>query len=136
MIDSFLVPQKTAATANGDGAAAEISAAGHRVFLLTLVITRIIEQESLDVTVWGSADGSAWGDKALAAFPQKFYAGQHPLLLDLREKPEVRFLRAHWEMNRWGRGSETPLFEFHVTLKEVSAEVLEEAAAEARAITQ
>lgn len=136
MIDTFLVPEKTTVTANGDGAAVEIAAAGHRVFLLALTITRIIEQESLDVSVWGSTDGAAWDDKPLAAFPQKFYAGQHPLLVDLRQKPEVRFLRAHWEASRWGRGDETPMFEFHVTLKEVPPEILEEAAAEARALTQ
>jgi hypothetical protein len=136
MIDSFLVPRNTVVTAKGDGPAVEVSAAGHRVFLLTLAITRIVEQESLDVSIWGSADGAAWGEKPLAAFPQKFYTGQHPLLLDLREQPPVRFLRAHWEVNRWGRGAETPMFEFHVAVKEVPPDVLEEAAAEARALMQ
>lgn len=136
MIDTFLVPEKTVARGKGDGAPVEIAAAGHRVFLLALTITRIIEQESLDVSIWGSADGAAWGEKPLAAFPQKFYTGQHPLLLDLREQPGIRFLRAHWEASRWGRGDETPMFEFQVTLKEVPPDILEEAAAEARALTQ
>jgi hypothetical protein len=44
----------------------------------------------------------------------------------------VKFVRAHWEMARWGRGTETPKFEFGVTLKEVPAEILKEATAEAR----
>jgi hypothetical protein len=35
-------------------------------------------------------------------------------------------------MARWGRGTETPKFEFGVTLKEVPAEILKEATAEAR----
>ncbi len=125
MAELQLVPEKTVVTAKGDGAAVEIGAAAHRVFLLALEITRIVEQESLDVSVWGSADGAAWGDKPLAAFPQKFYAGQHPLLLDLTGRPEIKFLRAHWEVNRWGRGPETPRFEWALTAREVPKEVLE-----------
>jgi hypothetical protein len=126
MIDAFLVPEKTSVTANGDGAAVDISGAENRVFLLALNITRVIEQESLDVSVFGSADGNTWSAKPLAAFPQKFYPGEHPLLLDLAAQPEVKFLRAHWEVNRWGRGAEQPLFEFHLTVKEVPAKVLRE----------
>jgi hypothetical protein len=126
MLDNFLVPQATTVTAKGDGPAVEISGAGHRVFLLQLNITRILEQQSLDISVFGSSDGSAWGQKSLAAFPQKFYRGEHPLLLDLTQQPEIRFLRAHWEVNRWGRGPETPMFEFQVRLREVPPEVLKE----------
>lgn len=126
MIDTYLVPQKTVVTAKGDGPVVDISAAAGKTFLVTLNISRIVEQEALDVSVWGSSDGTNFGQKPLATFPQKFYAGQHPLLLDLSQQPEARFLRAHWEVNRWGRGSETPMFEFHVTLKEVPKEVLHE----------
>lgn len=132
MIDAYLVSEKTAVTAKGDGAPLDVSAASGATFLVTLHITGIVEQESLDVSLWGSPDGAAWGAKALAAFPQKFYAGQHPLLVDLSAHPEVKFLRAHWEVNRWGRGPETPSFEFHVTLKQVPKEVLAEAAATRR----
>ncbi len=124
MLDTFLIP-KTVITAKGDGAPVDISGAGHRVLLLTLTITKIVEQEALDVSIWGSADGNAWGDKAIVAYPQKFYAGEHPLLLDLTSRPEVRFLRAHWEVNRWGRGSETPMFELQLAVQEVPKEVLQ-----------
>jgi hypothetical protein len=132
MIDTFLVPEKTVATAHGDGPAVDVNAASNRVFLLLLKITDIVEQESLDIAVYGSADGSAWAAKPIATFPQKFYRGQHPLLLDLSANPEVKFVRAHWEVNRWGRGDEKPMFEFHITLKEVPPDVLKEAQAEAR----
>jgi hypothetical protein len=124
MVNSFLIPENTVITAKGDGAAADVSGAGNRVFLLTLRISRIIEQESLDVSIWGSADGAAWGEKALAAFPQKFYTGEHPLLLDLTALPDVKFLRAHWEVNRWGRGTDVPMFDASLSLREVPKEVL------------
>src|ERR1700680_1815022 len=119
MIDTFLVAEKTVVSAKGDGPPADVSGAGGRVFLLTLEINRIIEQESLEVSVFGSADGTTWGAKPLAAFPQKFYCGETPLLLDLTEHAEAEFVRAHWEVARWGRGVETPMFEFDVRLKEV-----------------
>ncbi|MBZ5598063.1 MAG: hypothetical protein LAN83_07050 [Acidobacteriia bacterium] len=134
MIDTFLVPEKTVVNAKGDGAAVDVSGAAARVFLLTLNITSIVEQESLDVSVQGSADGAAWSAKPIASFPQKFYRGQHPLLLDLSGHADVKFVRAHWEVGRWGRGTETPMFEFYVTMKEVPAEILKEAAAEAKAL--
>jgi len=134
MIESFLVPEKTVVSAKGDGSSVDVSGAANRVFLLTLEITKIIEQESLDVSVYGSADGATWDPKALVSFEQEFYRGQWPLLLDLTEHAEVKFVRAHWEVARWGRGVETPMFEFDVRLKEVPAEVLREAAAELKAL--
>lgn len=132
--EAILVPAGTAVSAKGDGAALDLSGASNRVFLVTLAITKIIEQESLDVSVYGSADGVTWGAKSIAAFPQKFYCGESPLLLDLTAHSDVKFVRAHWEVARWGRGTETPMFEFGVTLTEVPANILYEARAEAKAM--
>ena len=129
----ILVPAGTTVTAKGDGAAVDISAAANRVFLVTLSITKIIEQESLDLSIFGSVDGAAWDAKSIAAFPQKFYCEESPLLLDLTGHPSVKFVRAHWEVARWGRGTETPRFEFGVSLREVPAEILKEATGEATA---
>ncbi|MGA3347957.1 MAG: hypothetical protein ABSC33_02990 [Candidatus Sulfotelmatobacter sp.] len=134
MMQTFLVPEKTTVNAKGDGAAVDISHAGAHVFLLTLDIANIIEQESLEVSIFGSGDGAAWDAKPLVSFPQKFYRSQTPLLLDLTEHPNVKLVRAHWEVARWGRGTETPMFEFSVALKEVPADVLREATAEAKAL--
>jgi hypothetical protein len=128
-----LVPSGTVATAKGDGPVVDVSSASDRVFLVTLAITKIIEQESLDISIFGTSDGATWGAKSLAAFPQKFYCGESPLLLDLSLHPDVKFVRAHWEVARWGRGVETPMFEFGVTTKEIPADILKEAAAEAKA---
>jgi hypothetical protein len=132
-IDTSLVSVQTV-SAKGDGPAVDVSGATNRVFLVTLTITKIIEQESLDLSVFGSADGTTWSAKSIAAFPQKFYCGETPLLLDLTAHPDVKFVRAHWEVARWGRGVETPMFEFSATLKEVPANILKEATAEAKAM--
>jgi hypothetical protein len=129
MVDTFLVAEKSVVTSNGDGPAVNIEGAAERMFLLDLNITQIIEQESLDVSVWASPDGNDWGQKPLVKFPQKFYRGSHPLLLDMRSEPQIKFLRAHWDVNRWGRGEIQPAFEFDLNLKEVPAEVLASAAA-------
>jgi hypothetical protein len=132
MMEAFLVPERTVVNAKGDGLEIDVSGAKGRIFLLTLAITNIIEQESLDVSIFGSADGSAWDAKPIVAFPQKFYREEIPLLLNLTARPEVKFVRAHWEVARWGRGSETPMFEFDVKLREVPQEILAEAAGRMR----
>ena len=132
--EAILVPAGTVASVKGDGPAIDVSGASQRAFLVTLSITKIIEQESLDVGIFGSADGATWGAKSVAAFPQKFYVGESPLLLDLSARADVKFVRAHWEVARWGRGVETPMFEFGVTLKEIPADILREAKAEAKAL--
>jgi len=126
--EQSLVPAGTLVTAKGDGQSIEVQSTDSRVFLVTLSITKIIEQESLDVSIFGSADGAAWDAKSLAAFPQKFYTEESPLLLDLTAHPQVKFVRAHWEVARWGRGTEVPMFEFGVTMKEVPANILKETA--------
>jgi hypothetical protein len=128
---TVLVPAKTVASVKGDGPSVDVSSASTRVFLVTLEITKIIEQESLDVSIFGSADGSTWEPKSIAAFRQEFYAGETPLLLDLTAHPNVKFVRAHWEVARWGRGTETPMFEFGVTLKEIPPDILKEVSTKA-----
>jgi len=90
--------------------------------VLTLGITRIIEQESIDVSIWGSVDGTDWGTKPLLAFPQKFYCGTYQLLLDLADRP-VRFLRAKWQVNRWGKGDPRPLFTVYLFAQAMEREL-------------
>ncbi|HKM49041.1 MAG TPA: hypothetical protein VJX69_15730 [Terriglobales bacterium] len=133
MMEAFVVPENTVVNAKGDGPALDVSRAQGRIFLVTLAITNIIEQESLDVSIFASADGATWDPKPVAAFPQKFYREEAPLLLDLAARPEVKFIRAHWEVGRWGRGTETPMFEFSVKLREIPKEILAEAAGRVRA---
>lgn len=124
MFDTFLVPEKTLVNANGDGNPIDISSAKNRKFLLLLRVSEAVEQESLDLSILGSADGQTWNAKAIAAFSQMYYVGEQPNLLELDTRSETKFVRAHWEVNRWGRGSETPMFQFDVRLTEVVPEML------------
>jgi hypothetical protein len=71
MLPGFLLPETTIREA-GNGSELDLGDARGSVLLLTLGITRIIEQQSLDVGIWGSADGKDWGAKSLISFPQKF----------------------------------------------------------------
>ena len=64
MLDAFLVPEKTVVTAKGDSEALDISAASNPVFLLTLSVHEVVEQESIEITLFTSADGADLGSKA------------------------------------------------------------------------
>ena len=59
--------------------------------------------------------------------------GEYPLLVDVSLAPNAKFLRAHWEVNRWGRGPATPSFEIGLRVREIPADLLQEARAEAAA---
>jgi hypothetical protein len=123
MLPAFLVPENTVREA---GAGHDIELGNHfgEVLTLTLGITRIIEQESLDVSVWGSVDGTDWGTQPLLVFPQKFYCGTYQRVLDLAERPDVRFLRVKWQANRWGKGEPKPLFTFYVFAQEMKHQAM------------
>lgn len=123
MLPEFLLPEMTVREA-GTGPVTGLGAGQGGVLTLTLGITRIIEQESLDLSIWGSADGTEWGSRPLAAFPQKFYCGTYQLLLDLSERPDVRYLRAQWQVNRWGKGDPTPLFDIYLFAKSFEHEAV------------
>ncbi len=109
MLPQFLIPEQVV---RKDGTGEVFPVEPGCSILLTLGINRIVEQESLDVSVWGSADRENWTQ--LAAFPQKFYCGTQSLIVDLKAHPGVHQIRAQWKMGRWGRGDLTPLFGFYL----------------------
>lgn len=114
-----LIPQNSRLEANADGASFDISASQTRTFLCLLTVTDQIEQESLDVSIYGSSDGENWTKKPLLKLPQQFYRGSTKMILDLSLRPEVKFIRARWELNRWGRGAPLPMFVAGLQLTEV-----------------
>jgi hypothetical protein len=115
----FLSPE-TVVDTDGASSAFELGALAGKPLLLLLSITEIIEQESLHVSVWGSADGKDWGSQALFWYPQKFYQGLTPAAINLGQRPEIKFLKARWELNRWGRGYPRPHFKFGIEVQELA----------------
>ena len=116
-----LVPAGTRVETSGNGAAVEVPPDGPRLFVLDLMITQVLEQESLEISIWGSPDGNAWGKLPLLKFHQQFYRGTARMVLDLSDRPEVRFIRPRWELNRWGRGVPEPRFAFGLQARPADA---------------
>ena len=114
-----LIPADSRLEASADGASFHISESATRTFLCRLTVTEQIEQESLDVSIWGSADGETWPKRPLLKLPQQFYRGTTKLVLDLSLRPEVKFIRARWDLNRWGRVAPTPMFVAGMDLVEI-----------------
>jgi hypothetical protein len=120
-MESDLIPLHTLVEENGEGPAADVAASATRTFLCTMQISDQIEQESIDVSIWGSADGQNWGTHPILKLPQRFYRGETRAVLELGPRPEVKFIRAKWELNRWGRVAPLPMFRVGLHLAEVPA---------------
>ena len=122
MLPQFLLPETTVRDA-GTGSEIHLGDEPGETLILTLGITRIIEQESIDVAIWGSADGASWSARPVVAFPQKFYCGTYQMLVDLAGHSDVRYLRASWKVNRWGKGDPKPLFTVYLFVQSMSPQV-------------
>ena len=106
MLPSFVLDETTIRE-SGEGAVLDLGKQANQSLLLTLGITHALEQESVNVEILGSHDGVHWNAKPLVSFPQKFYCGTYQTLL-----PDngFRYLKAVWQVNRWGRGDLRPFF--------------------------
>lgn len=120
-VEFVLIPPGTRLTSSGEGQSFEISASQTRTFLCSMEITDQMEQESVDIAVWGSADGQDWGKMPLLKMPQRFYRGETRQVLDLSLKPEIRFLRAKYDLTRWGRVAPHPMFVLGFRASEIPA---------------
>jgi hypothetical protein len=116
-----LIPPGTRLTANGEGEPRDIGSSATRTFLCSMFIEDQIEQESVDLSIWGSQDGQDWGKMPLLKMPQQFYRGESRQVLDLSLRTEIRFIRAKWELARWGRVAPHPMFVLGFHLSEVPA---------------
>ena len=116
-----LIPQGSLVKENGYGAAVDVRTSQTRTFFCVMGITDQIEQESVDVSIWGSADGENWGTHPILKLPQQFYRGETRAVLDLTLVPEFNFIRAGWELNRWGRVAPLPMFMLGLHLAEIPA---------------
>lgn len=124
MFAQFLIP-KTSLDAAGVGPSFDLGLQQVGLLQLTLVIEKTVEQQSLDVWLEGSADGEQWQEKPVAAFPQKFYTGASVLVCDWAAQGELKFVRARWRPNRWGRGSLKPHFEVYLFGETITSHALD-----------
>ena len=115
------VPPDTRLTADGESAAHDLAHSTTRTFICTLGISAQIEQESVEISVWGSTNGEVWEEKPLLIFPQRFYKGETQQVLDLSHRPEIRFIRARWRLHRWGRGTPPSSFSLGLSAREIPA---------------
>ena len=122
MLRNFLLPESIA-RADGTGPEIDLGTKRGKLLVLTLGITRILEQESLEVSVWGSPDGERWGHRPLAKFRPKFYCGLYSILLNLGSQDDVHFVRVQWKMSRWSKRETVPMFGFYVYAEESGARV-------------
>jgi hypothetical protein len=106
---------------DGTGTAIDLGNGRPELLIISMGINHVLENERLSVSIWGSADGSEWGEKPLACFPPKGYCGIYSLFLKLAEHPDVRYLRASWNMSRNEKGRGEPLFGFYVSTQASSA---------------
>ena len=128
MLPEFLLPETTVREA---GAGPEVALGENQggTLVLTFGITRIIEQQSIDLSLWGSPDGVTWGAKPIATFPQKFYCGTYQIVADLSTHPDVKYIRVKWAVNRWGKGEPKPLFSCYVFVQALQRELVAAGAA-------
>lgn len=107
--------------ADGVGPAVDLNDLSGKLLVITLGIHTVVERTGLTVSIWGSADQTDWGSKPLVTLRQRQYCGVYSGLLNLAHNADVRFLRVHWSMSRWGKGQALPQFGFEVFLEESGA---------------
>jgi hypothetical protein len=110
MLPDFLVTETTVRD-SGEGAVIDSGVPPGNDLYLTLGITHAVEQESIEVEIYGSADGVNWPPEPISSFPAKFYCGTYHLVLP---PPCARYLKAIWKVSRWSRGDNRPYFSFYV----------------------
>ena len=118
MRPEFLLPETTVRDA-GTGPAIDLREERGGTLFLTLGINRIVEKESIEISIWGSADGANWGTAPLVSYPQKFYCGVYQMELDLSQRPEVKYVRAQWAVSRWIRSAGQPLFTLYLQVQTI-----------------
>ena len=126
MLPAFLLPE-TEISESGAGTAFELGTfkgmyPRPQQLTVTLGITHILQQHSLELAILGSEDGNTWWYPPLASFSQKFYCGTYQITLDLKNRSQVRYLLPRWKLSRWGHSSTHPLFGLYLTIEPARAE--------------
>ena len=114
---SIVVPP-CVAYSDGCGPVFELYPSEHgKLLVLTLVINAVLEHETFFVSIWGSPDAETWGTTPLISFPPKSYCGVYSILLNLAARPDIRYIRAQWKMQRWEKTTSDVMFDFYVSVE-------------------
>jgi hypothetical protein len=118
--------QESLVHVDGVSPSIDVSRVAGKLFVVTLGITRILEQQNLEVSIWASPDGTGWGTEPLTSFPPKSYCGLYSILLNLARKPPVRYVRVQWKMHRWSKSPENMslLCAFYLDAEESGSRVI------------
>jgi len=108
---------------DGTGPTIDLGLDPASLLVISMGINHVIENERLTLSIWGSVDGNDWGEKPLVSFPPKAYCGVYSTFLNLAAHPQVRYLRAKWNMVRCGHSEGDPLFGFYASAQESSSQV-------------
>lgn len=113
----YVVPE-CAACSDGCGPVFELSSSERgKLLIVTLAITCVLEYETLFVSIWGSPGAETWGTAPLASFTPKHYCGVYSILLNLASRPNIRYIRADWRMQRWKSRSKEVMFDFWIAVE-------------------
>ena len=120
MLPQFLLLESTVSK-DGETAAIPLENGVGKILQITLGITEVTEQSSLEVQIVGSVDGNEWEAKPLAAFPQKFYKGIYTVVLDLTGRPDIGQIKAKYKAARWGHWTTPPEFRCYIFTEVLAA---------------
>ena len=110
MLPVFLIEEATVRE-GGESSPVALGEGSADGILITLGVTHVIEQQSLDVDILVSEDGVAWNPFPAGSFLRKFYCGTYQILVP---RSRARFLKAAWRLNRWGSGDHGPYCRFYL----------------------
>lgn len=120
MLHAFLLPE-TEVAETGAGTALDLGDSRPDHAIVTLDITQIHEQHSLEIAILGSENGVDWSYQPLGSFSRKFYCGTYRIVVDLKAHAEVRYLLPRWKLSRWGRSNAQPLIGLSLLIEEEHA---------------
>ncbi|MBI3678864.1 MAG: hypothetical protein HY235_00410 [Acidobacteria bacterium] len=113
MAPILLFPE-TVVEGGGRGPVIDLGSARGKPLQLTLIINRMMEQQTLDLAVCGSGDGSDWSARPIMILPHKYYCGTYYHVVDLSELPDARFLRVDYQVHGWAHPGTSPVSCFSV----------------------
>lgn len=102
---------------DGFGPAIDLEQFRSHCVTIHLEIDHVVQHKALRLSVWGSEDGTNWGNDPLVALPPKHYCGNYAVPLDLSRYPEVRYLRAGWRTTSCEHSTSATLFGFSVVVE-------------------